>query len=98
MKAPQKRALATVLCDRRVVYETVSQHPVPCNSRGYDLKSHAAVLRHHTAALRCCAGAVGYHTVALRQPQDILRCCKGPETVTQSRCMRHTTAAHLLAV
>ena len=72
MKAPQKRALATVLCDRRVVYETVSQHPLQLLWFWFK-KSCTAVLWRHAAALR--------------QPQDNLRCCKGSETVTQYCCM-----------
>ena len=37
-----------------------------CNSRGYDLISLAAVLWHHTAAVRCRTAAVRCHTAALR--------------------------------
>ena len=44
-------------------------HSTHCNSCGYDLISHAAVMWHHTAASRCPAAVLRCHTAAaLRQP------------------------------
>ena len=72
MKAPQKRAMATVLCDRRVVYETVSQHPLQLLWFWFK---------------KSCTAALWRHTAAMRQPLDNLKCRKGSETVTQYCCM-----------
>ena len=58
-----------------------NSHSTHCNSCGYDLISHPAVLWHHSAALRPRTAALGPHTAALRQPQNALRCCRGFHTV-----------------
>ena len=48
-------------------------------------------------SLGCCAAVLRCHPVALRQPQDTLRCCRGSEseTVTLSCCTDSVIAPQL---
>ena len=80
---------ATGMCSMR------QSHSTHCSSWGYDLITLAAVLWHHTAALKCRPAALGHHTAALSLPQVTPRSCSSSKTVTESCCMCHTTAAHL---
>ena len=70
-------------------------HSTHCNSCGYDWISLAAVMWHHTAALRRRAAALRCHTAALRQLQDTLRCCRSSEIVTFSCWTSSVIAAQL---
>ena len=75
-----RRCCVTGTCSMR------QSHSNHSNSWGYDrgLFSLATVLWYHTAAFRC-----------REQPQDTLRCCRGSETVTLSRCTNSPIAVQL---
>ena len=74
-----RRCCATGTCSMK------QSHNTNYNSWGFDLISLAAVLWHHTAALRRRAAALRCRTAALRQPNKWhMRCCRGSETVTLS--------------
>ena len=75
---PQK-----VLWEKRVIYETFSQHPLQILTTLLVLQQSCDIT---LQALRCRAAVLRCHTVALRQSQDTLRCCRGSETVTLFCC------------
>ena len=85
--SPQK-----VLWDKRVIYETFSQHPLKILTNLLVLQQSCDIT---LQALRCRAAVVRCHTVALRPPQDTLRCCRGSETVTLSCCTDSVIAPQL---
>ena len=69
VKSPQKRrwqwCYMTITCSMR---QSNSNH---CNSWGYDLISLAAVVWHHTAALRCRAAALRCHSSSETATRDL---------------------------
>ena len=85
--SPQK-----VLLDKCVIYETFSQYPLQILTTLLVLQQSCDIT---LQALRCRAAVLRCHTVALRQPQDTLRCCRGSETVTLSCCTGSEIAPQL---